>query len=97
MSELAIANTEFHDPERIELLTELKALVQCNVTSTVHAHLWLSDIDELKALVKTAQIKPISAEAVFGVTEKLAKIVEKCEFLNFCTFSQCRFANGNVI
>jgi tetratricopeptide (TPR) repeat protein len=62
MSELATANTEFHDPERIKLLTDLKAVLNCNVSSTVHAHLWLSDIDELKALVLRYQGKYEAAE-----------------------------------
>lgn len=79
MSELATANTEFHDPERIKLLTDLKAVLNCNVSSTVHAHLWLSDIDELKALVDVERRKSGSAEAIFRVTDKDAKTIGKCE------------------
>jgi hypothetical protein len=82
MSELATANTEFHDPERIKLLTDLKAVLNCNVSSTVHAHLWLSDIDELKALVDVERRKSGSAEAIFRVTDKDAKTIGKCESIS---------------
>ena len=93
MSELTTANTEFHDPERIKLLTDLKALVKRNVSSTIHAVLWLSDIDALKELVNIAQTKSSVVITLFGSTEKNAKIIEKCKFVNFYTFSLCRFAN----
>jgi hypothetical protein len=92
MSELATANTEFHDPERIKLLTDLKAVLNCNVSSTVHAHLWLSDIDELKALVDVERRRSGSAEAIFRVTDKDAKTIGKCESVSVYTFSWCRFA-----
>jgi hypothetical protein len=83
MSELATANTELHDPERIKLLTDLKAVVKCNVSSTVHAHLWLSDIDALKQFVNIAQTKVSMTMSVFHSTDKNAKTVEKCEFMPF--------------
>jgi hypothetical protein len=83
MSELATANTEFRDPERIKLLTDLKALVKCNVSSIVHAHLWLSDIDALKKLVDVAQIGSSLALSIFESTEKGAKTIQKCKFANF--------------
>jgi hypothetical protein len=46
-----MAETEFHDPERIKQLTALKALLNYNTSSTIHAHLWLSDVDKLTILV----------------------------------------------
>ena len=82
-----MAETEFHDPERIEQLTALKALLNCNVSSTIQAHLWLSDVENLRELVNIAQIRPAFVISGFQATEKEARIVQKCEFRNFYTFS----------
>jgi len=78
--------TEFHDPERIKQLTALKALVNCNVSSTIQAHLWLCDVKQLTALVESAKILPSLVEAGFSGIEGDGKIIEKCKFVNFIPF-----------
>jgi hypothetical protein len=79
---------EFHDQHRIGLLTALKAALKVvsvdKVSSVLWAHLWLSDIDMLEDLVKhnVRQLKPLLVHA-----ERPAAVVQKCEFINFYTFS----------
>ena len=96
MSELTISELEpeFRDQHRIDLLTALKTALKViwvdKVTSVLWAHLWLSDIDMLEDLVRSnmKQIRPLLMHA-----ERPAAVVKKCEFINFHTFSWCRFAN----
>jgi hypothetical protein len=96
MSELTISELEpeFRDQHRIDLLTSLKTALKVisvdKVTSVLWAHLWLSDIDMLEDLVRSnmRQIKSLLVHA-----ERPAAVVKKCEFINFHTFSWCRFAN----
>jgi hypothetical protein len=75
-----MAETEFHDPDRIKLLTALKKALNDNVSSTVWAYLWLSDIDKLMRLVDDAQRDPYIIQALLRITETEGKIVQKCEF-----------------
>ena len=82
-----MAETEFHDPERINLLADLKTALKHTVTSTVQAYLWLSDIDNLRRFVDDARRDDFAVKAVFDVIENRGKIVQKCERINFCTFS----------
>jgi len=82
-----MAETEFHDPGRIKLLTALKEALNDNVSSTVWAYLWLSDIDKLMRLVDDAQRDPYLVQALLRITEIEGKIIQKCEFINFYTFS----------
>jgi hypothetical protein len=90
MSELTISELEpeFRDQHRIDLLTALKAALKeipvDKVTSVLWAHLWLSDIDMLEALVKSN----MNYSLFFLVNAELpGAVVKKCEFMNFHTFS----------
>jgi hypothetical protein len=90
MSELTIPELEpeFRDQHRIDLLTALEAALKGisvdKVTSILWAHLWLSDISMLEDLVKSnmKQIRPLLVH-----TERPATVVQKCELMNFHTFS----------
>jgi hypothetical protein len=62
-----MADAEFHDPERIELLEALKTALGVDVipSPTVWACLWLSDIDRLRDNVRGAQANPFLLPAAF--------------------------------
>jgi hypothetical protein len=81
-----MADTDFHDPDRIELLTALKkALNDDNVPSvpsTVWSYLWLSDIDRLRALAQNSQLA-----GLLLITDSDKDIVLMCEFINLYPFS----------
>ena len=80
----AMADAEFHDPERIELLEALETAlgIEAIPSPTVWACLWLSDIDRLKDLVREAQAYPLSLRSSFENVERSVKLVQKCEFTN---------------
>ena len=46
-----MAEAEFDDPTRIQLLTALKENTGTTISSTAWACLWLSDVDRLRQLV----------------------------------------------
>jgi hypothetical protein len=79
-AELTMAETEYNDPERIELLTALKEALNCNVPSIPWACLWLSDIDRLKKLVDDARRDSDLVMGYLWNVEKQQKIVQKCKF-----------------
>ena len=79
MPELGMAETAFHDAQRITVLTALKAALVHDVSSTAWAYLWLSDIDKLEEMLEEAQRRPIFAKAFLMVTETHAKVIQKCE------------------
>jgi Pentapeptide repeats (8 copies) len=90
ISELTISELEpeFRDQHRIDLLTALKAALKeipvDKVTSVLWAHLWLSDIDMLEALVKSN----MNYSLFFLVNAELpGAVVKRCEFMNFHIFS----------
>jgi hypothetical protein len=82
-----MAEAEFHDPERINLLEGLQTALKHTVSSTIRAYLWLSDIDNLRRFVDDARRDDLLVELVFEFLENRGKIVQKCECINFCTFS----------
>jgi hypothetical protein len=84
---LAMAQTDFHDPDRIKLLTSLKEAIKDNVSSTIWAYLWLSDIEKLTELVDDAQRFPFLVQAALRNHEFERNIVRQCEFINFYIFS----------
>src|SRR5437763_6108357 len=67
---------EFHVTDRISLLKTLKNALNVDIPPTVWACLWLSDIDNLKVLVKQ---EPDVLFAYFNSVASKAKIVKKCE------------------
>jgi hypothetical protein len=79
-----MADAEFHDPERIELLEALETAlgIEAIPSPTAWACLWLSDIDRLKDLVREAQAYPLSLRSSFRDVERSVKLVQKCEFTN---------------
>jgi hypothetical protein len=84
-----VAETEYDDPKRIELLTALKEALNCDVTLTIWALLWLSDIDKLKKWVHRAQQESdVTHTSLIGV-EITGNIVQRCEFMKFYIFLQC--------
>jgi hypothetical protein len=80
-SELTMAETEYDDPKRIELLTALKEALNCDVSSTAWACLWLSDIDKLEGLVGEARRIPYTIRISLKGVKSEGKIVEKCKFI----------------
>jgi hypothetical protein len=46
-----MVETEYHDTDRVKLLTALKKALNCNISSTIWAFFRLSDIDKLRKLV----------------------------------------------
>jgi hypothetical protein len=82
-----MAEAEFQDLTRINLLTALKAALTGNFSSTVRAYLWLCDIDILTRLVNEAQREPFFVEAALDISDIKGKSIEKCEFINFYIFS----------
>jgi len=87
LSELAMVETEFRDPNRIKLLTTLKETLRNDQSPAVWAYLWLSDIDKLEKLVDDAQSSSFKGQATLDGAESHGKVVEKCEFINVYTFS----------
>jgi hypothetical protein len=84
-----MAETEYDDPKRIELLTALKEALNCDVTPTIWASLWLSDIDKLKEWVDGAQKNPLIVQGSLFGYDTGGNIAQRCEFINFYTFIQC--------
>ena len=82
-----MADTEFHDPKRIELLTALKEALQVNVPSATWACLWLSHIDKLRRWVDQVRDYPETTELALANRETHLNIVLLCEFINLYTFS----------
>ena len=78
-----MADTEFRDEERIELLEALKTGLGFDTipSQTAWACLWLSDIDCLRVLVHNAETRPYLLMASFRDMESNAKIVQKCMFI----------------
>jgi len=76
-----MADAEFYDPERIELLKALKTALGVDVirTPTAWACLWLSDIDRLRDLV---QERPYYILSSFENMERSVRIVQKCVYTN---------------
>jgi hypothetical protein len=94
-----MADAEFHDPERIELITALRKALEVNVSSTGNvspiisvtspawAYLWLSHIDKLEFWLANAQRLPGNAHRGFLNYDETRTIVLQCEFINLYTFS----------
>jgi hypothetical protein len=83
---LTMADTDFHDLERIGLLTDIqkalkKASPDGNVPSTVWSYLWLSDIDKLKTLAQNPHLTRLLL-----ITGSDKDIVLMCEFIGLYTF-----------
>ena len=78
-----MADTEFRDEERIELLEALKTALGSDTipSQTAWACLWLSDIDRLQGIVHNAQTARILVKAFFQNMESNSKIVQKCLFI----------------
>jgi hypothetical protein len=76
-----MADAEFHDPERIELLEALKTALGVDVipSLTAWACLWLSDIDRLRDLVRQNRYLLMG---YFENMEHSVRIVQKCRFTN---------------
>jgi len=76
-----MADAEFHDPERIELLKALKTALGVDVIPypTAWACLWLSDIDRLRHLVRQFPFFILSS---FDTMERSVRIVQKCVYTN---------------
>jgi hypothetical protein len=78
--ELTMAEMEYDDPKRIELLTALKKAVNCNIPSTFWACLWLSDINRLEGWVDEAQRHPDLTLNTFWNNDSIQGTVQKCKF-----------------
>ena len=81
-----MADTDFHDLERIGLLTDIqkalkKASPDGNVPSTIWSYLWLSDIDKLKTLAQNPHLTRLLL-----ITGSDKDIVLMCEFIGLYTF-----------
>jgi len=76
-----MADAEFHDPERIELLKAFKTALGVDVirTPTAWACLWLSDIDSLRNLLRQ---EPYFLLGSFANMEHSVRIVQKCVYTN---------------
>jgi len=83
-----MAETDFHNPDRIKLLIALKEALNDNVSSTAWAYLWLSDIDKLTILVDDAKRYPFLVQAALRNSEIERNLVRQCAFINFYIFSQ---------
>jgi hypothetical protein len=78
-----MADAEFDEPQRQELLKALKTALNDEVIpSTAWACIWLSDIDRLRELVHDAQMRPFLVMATFRDMERSVKIVQTCRFTN---------------
>ena len=74
-----MADAEFHDPERVELLEALRTALDVDaIPPTAWACLWLSDLDRLRERLREAQTYPHSLILAFQGMESSAKIVQKC-------------------
>ena len=75
-----MAEIEFQDPRRRELLTALKDALPgfAVIGSTVRACVWLSDLDTLAELVVKVQADPNGQAMVFNNIEKDVKLVQTC-------------------
>jgi hypothetical protein len=82
-----MADAEFDDPERMELLKALKTALRDDVPPTAWACLWLSDIDRLRHLADDAQTNSYYVMASFESMETKAKIVQKCVFTTDLLFA----------
>lgn len=83
-----MAETNFSDPERVTLLTELKKAFEVqngvqDVPTTIWAYLWFSDIDKLRAMRDDVQRCHLFGAGLLGTHRDL---VLWCEFINFYTF-----------
>lgn len=80
-----MADTEFHDEERIGLLEALKTALGSDTipSQTAWACLWLSDIDCLRRLVHSTQAHRYILIPIFQNMERSAKIVQKCVFITW--------------
>jgi len=78
-----MADTEFRDEERIELLEALKTALGSDTipSQTAWACLWLSDIDRLRGIVHDAQANRLFLKSFFRDMESNTKIVQKCLFI----------------
>jgi len=80
-----MAEEEFNDPQRIDLINALKSVVPVIPSSTTWACLWLSDIDKLRLCVQNAMASPksfrLSAKAI-----EAANLIPKCWFTNLIFF-----------
>ena len=78
-----MADTEFRDEERIELLEALKTALGSDTipSQTAWACLWLSDIDRLQGIVHDAQTNRLFLKSFFRDMESNIKIVQKCLFI----------------
>ena len=76
-----MADAEFHDPERIQLLESLKTALKVDVIPpTAWACLWLSDIVRLRECVRDAQLNSYSSMASFYYLERMINVVQICGF-----------------
>jgi hypothetical protein len=80
-----MADTEFHDPERMKLLEALKTVLDSDTIPypTVWACLWLSDVDCLRDIVHQAQSSHLGLNTLmstFRDMERSTKIVQQCVF-----------------
>jgi len=82
-----MVDTDFYDPDRIKLLTDLKTALNMTVSSTIWACLWLSDIDKLTQLIDWAQKRPYMIRLSLTGPNIGRNIVRQCEFINIYTFS----------
>jgi hypothetical protein len=82
-----MADTEFHNPERIELLTALKETLEVNVPSITWACLWFSHIDKLRLCVHQARAFPGGTLLALLNREADQNLVLLCGFINSYTFS----------
>lgn len=83
-----MADTNFSDPERVTLLTDLKKAFEVqngvqDVPTTIWAYLWFSDIDKLRAMRDEVQRSHLFGAGLL-VTHR--DLVLRCEFINFYTF-----------
>jgi len=80
----SMAGTEFHDPERMELLEALKTALDSDTipSLTAWACLWLSDIDRLRDLIRQTQASPLTMMSYFRDMEQNIRIVQQCVFTN---------------
>lgn len=91
-----MADEEFHNAERIPLLSTLKsALHKVQVSPTTLACLWLADISCLQELIKRAENDEGDLRVVLGGVEKDAKPVLKCMFIAHYS-SQNQLTGGSL-
>ena len=76
---------EFHNPRRQQLLEALQRALNDDISSTVWACLWLSDIDCLQRLISLAEMNPTFGRTAFE-GKRLNEIVPKCEFKTYLQY-----------